>query len=475
VVDRKERAPSELQLTEHDAALVETLAGVWQNDTTGDRAFGGLGGWLYSEGVSWERAEAIAEHLAAAVRSTHPNPVGRVAQAYDGRCPLGWTAMREALEENGAKVDTMTLAGAQMAARALVRKSVDPPKESEPAASVEPAPGAEPEPAQIVEANRVRAKIVDLAGPCSEKLETPPWVCAGLALARGVRPATLIGYAGVGKTTALSSIAVAVATGRKALGFAPCEKGRVLIIDHEDEFGYKRSIQELAKADSIDPPSIDYLDGEITLRDEKKLLVLPHLFEEYDLVICDSLGAMNAGLDENSTTYADVFRTLYHWCKICRPGGTCLLFARHSGKSQREGAMAGRGSSAIDGWTSTQWLLQRQDQDNWGAGVHWSCLRANGVNLRTPPKPFVSTFDPVKGYAAAFEEGVSKRGDAVAKQRVLEFLTRARREQPDRWWLKGEIRDYAKGKATVVSDAISALLNDGSILRNHSGSGYKAR
>lgn len=458
-VEPTEREPSSLQLSEHDSEVVANLAAVWQDGASGDRALGGLGGFLFRCGVSWERAQGIAEKLAEVTHSSHPDPVGRVAQAYDLQHTLGLRALQEALCESA---DPQFVAGCVNNVCSLIQSSVDRQPAPEPVIE-EPAPAPE-----VSELELIRSKIVDLAGDCNDVLETPPWICEGLALARGVRPATFVAYAGVGKTTALSSLAVAVATGGKALGFAPCVQGRVLIIDHEDSFGYRRSIQEICRAAKQPAPSIDYLDGEITLRDERRLPLLPELFAPYDLIICDSLGAMNAGLDENSTAYADIFRDLYRLCKTCRPGGTCLVFARHTGKNNRDDAGAGRGSSAIDGWTSTQWLLTRVDKDDWAQGVKWNCIRMNGVNLRKPPAPFISGYSERAGFAYQ-PAAVGRVVDLQVENRVLATLRELRRAEPDRWVTTSDVRAVVTGKACDVGDALKRLAHAGKLEYKQSG------
>lgn len=93
--------PSATQLTEHDAAIVRSLATVWQPNTSGDRAFGALGGVLYRAGVAQERAESVLEALADAVETTHVDPVERGLQAYDDLHQLGKPALKEALCANG--------------------------------------------------------------------------------------------------------------------------------------------------------------------------------------------------------------------------------------------------------------------------------------------------------------------------------------------------------------------------------------
>jgi hypothetical protein len=92
------------QLSEGDARAIQLLASVSQRRTPGDKFLGALGGVLYRTGISRDRAESIGIGWAEATESTHPNPGGRVTQAYDGKHGLGWPALRAALEQDGGHI-----------------------------------------------------------------------------------------------------------------------------------------------------------------------------------------------------------------------------------------------------------------------------------------------------------------------------------------------------------------------------------
>lgn len=94
---------SKTQLAGDDETAAQLIADVWADGAVGDRAFGGLGGWLAELGVSSERAEKMADRIATLTNSAHLDPLGRVAQAYGGECPLGFSALHDALSENGGK------------------------------------------------------------------------------------------------------------------------------------------------------------------------------------------------------------------------------------------------------------------------------------------------------------------------------------------------------------------------------------
>lgn len=139
-----EVTPSEIQLSEHDEEIVQTLAAVWERNAVGDMAWGALGGILYRAGVTWARAEALVSALAEAVTASHPDPVARAEQAYDELHQMGFPKLLEALQKNGAGISNQNdfaAVGIEMwcsKAYNLIHKSVG--KVIEPPAPQEPSP-----------------------------------------------------------------------------------------------------------------------------------------------------------------------------------------------------------------------------------------------------------------------------------------------------------------------------------------------
>lgn len=175
--------PSARQDASRDAEVAQALASVWQPQTAGDRAFGGLGGWLCKAGVSAQRAAAIAQTVAQMTQSTHADPVKRALQAYHGKHLLGWTALREALEINGGGLPdsgdlnrfSLRVSSALEHAGELLRLSVDTPA---PLPAAPPAPSVCTAPTPQLQA---APKPVEVAPPLAA---LPRWVADHAEAAR---------------------------------------------------------------------------------------------------------------------------------------------------------------------------------------------------------------------------------------------------------------------------------------------------
>lgn len=115
--------PSPTQDSTPDRDVAGVIAEVWGRGTTGDRAFGGLGGWLCRLGVSHDRAVWIATAVANATGSTHPDVERRVDQAYEGDHQLGFTSLVEALEADST--GAVSASGAFGGPRVAVRIALD--------------------------------------------------------------------------------------------------------------------------------------------------------------------------------------------------------------------------------------------------------------------------------------------------------------------------------------------------------------
>lgn len=126
------------QRADQDEHVAKSLASIWGPKTTGDRAFGALGGWLARLGISRSRAAKIATGVAYFTQSTHPNVERRIDQAYDGEHGLGFTALFGALSQDATGVAAQAEGGRLLggvaehvrdvlqAAEALLRNSVTP-------------------------------------------------------------------------------------------------------------------------------------------------------------------------------------------------------------------------------------------------------------------------------------------------------------------------------------------------------------
>lgn len=180
-----------------------------------------------------------------------------------------------------------------------------------------------------------------------------PYVVAALDLCPGA-PALVAGYGFSGKTLALQSLALSVASGQKAWGCFPVARGRVLHLDFEQGARLTRErYQRLAAGLMVTP---EELEGRLALASMPSLYLdergaedrLCRALDGYAMVIIDSLRASAPSLEENSS---DVRRALDLLGRISERTGAATVVVHHARKPTKEaagGAKASiRGSGAI--------------------------------------------------------------------------------------------------------------------------------
>ncbi len=183
-------------------------------------------------------------------------------------------------------------------------------------------------------------------------LEPINYIIRGLDLCPGA-PAMVAGYGFSGKTVALQSAALAIATGERVWGTYEAKRGRVLHVDYEQGQRLTRErYQRLALALSVGPSDIEdrltlvsmpqiYLDG-------VSVEQLVKLFGGYDLVIIDSLRAACPTLEENDSSIRCVLDNL---TRASEQTGCTVVVIHHARKPQQNSSggpkMAIRGSGAL--------------------------------------------------------------------------------------------------------------------------------
>ncbi len=373
-------APPELapvQLSDRDAEIARDLASIWQHDTKGDRAFGGLGGWLARRGVARDRTEAIAGRIAELTNSEHADPVERVGQAYDeGDCPLGRPALAAALGEN--------------AEEALVQVILDD-LESKISSSVGGfSPKAE---AETVPGKRHGLRILTGA---DLRVELPrvQWLVRDLQLAPG-RPPVLAATANAGKSWSLQCMAMAVCRGEPVFGRFPVQTpGPVVhVCTDAGERATVRKYQQIAKAMGCDiPENLYVLPDRITGLVDKYgmfrregLKDLDAIVSEVDarLVLLDSMFAIVAGLDMNSPNAgAPLYAT--------KDDTRTWLWAMHIPKA----GGAYFGSAAIGAACGAMWNVAPTDRED-GARL-WECSKRSEDFEGGTPEPFLTKWETVR-------------------------------------------------------------------------------
>lgn len=344
-----------VQISDRDRELARDLAELWAHNTTGDRAFGGLGGWLARRGVSRDRAEAIAGLIAELTHSTHPDPLERVAQAYDGDCPLGRPALQSALAQ-GADECAVLLALDEI--EDVLKESVpgfSPPSDiSEPEAVTKSQPGV-----QMIHGLRV------LSGDAL-RVELPPtrWLCRDLQLCPG-RPPVLAATANAGKSWSLQCMAMSIAMGTPIFGrFTVQTPGPVLhVCTDAGERATIRKYQQIARAMGVDiPDNLSVIPDRIAGCVDKFGAFVPKGFEglarlaeqgDYRVVILDSMFAICAGIDMMAPEAGNpLYRT--------KDDDRVWLWTMHIPKAGGDYF----GSAAIGAAAGTMWGISKTDRED---------------------------------------------------------------------------------------------------------------
>ena len=220
----------------------------------------------------------------------------------------------------------------------------------------------------------------------SEPLPPIPWVCESLGLAPGA-VALVAGYGYSGKTMALQSLALSVASGKSCWGLWRVRQGRVVHLDYEQGRRLTQErYQRLARGMGLELSELP--------NDSLQVAVMPHAYldnqqsidelakivEGATLVIVDSLRAAIPSADENSSdvrTYLDVLS------RVSERTGACIVVIHHARKPSMQNAgtatHAIRGSGALfDACQSVYVLAGEKGQPT---VVHHEKDRVRGTTL----------------------------------------------------------------------------------------------
>jgi hypothetical protein len=182
------------------------------------------------------------------------------------------------------------------------------------------------------------------------------WVCEALSLAPGA-PGLCTGYSGVGKTTALQDLALAVATpGRRWLGYYEVRHGAVAHVDLEQG---EQQTYRTYRALGITPAATLACSvlPQWQLTDPENLEALARLAVGRTLVIIDSFRAACLSGDENASEFAAPLAQL---SKISEATGCTFMLNHHSGKNNSDRMRSARGTSAITAACSVHWSFERE-------------------------------------------------------------------------------------------------------------------
>ena len=212
--------------------------------------------------------------------------------------------------------------------------------------------GARPDGFNIVDTASIYAPLPPVA-----------WLCQSLYMAPGA-PSLFVGYGYSGKSVALQSFALSVATGKPVWGhFAP-RRGRVLHLDYEQGGRLTRErYQRLSIHMQLHP---DDIDGRLELGVLPSVSLttdaLKRLGENRDFVVIDSWRASHPAVDENSS---EVRRTLDAMAYASEATGATFAGLHHTRKPQKDGAggakMAIRGSSGFYDGCQTVYIFDGEE------------------------------------------------------------------------------------------------------------------
>ena len=454
-------APPELapiQLSDRDAEIARDLASIWQHETKGDRAFGGLGGWLARRGVARDRAEAIAGKIAELTDSDHVDPVERVGQAYDeGNCPLGRPALQAALAEN--------------AEEALVQVILDDleDKISSSVAGFRPKAEAETEPGK-----RHGLRILSSA---DLRVELPPveWLCRDLQLAPG-RPPVVAATASAGKSWGIQCAAMAVCKGSPIFGRFPVQTpGPVVhVCTDSGERATQRRYQLIGRAMGFEVPDNlyvipDRITGLVDKYGQFQKAGLRGLSDLVDkinprLVILDSMFAIVAGLDMSAPQAgAPLYAT--------KDDTRVWLWTMHIPKQGGDYF----GSAAIGAACGVMWGIDKSERED-DARI-WTCKKRSedfeGASLQTFATVWRTEQDEddhlISGQVLVVDdepEAQGERPELEVRRLVLNALTRF--PMLSQGQLLKQLEGVTLRKQSKVQ-VIQSLVEAGNIVQGRSG------
>ena len=236
-----------------------------------------------------------------------------------------------------------------------------------------------------------------------EPLPVVRWLCQSLRIAPGA-PTLFSGYGYSGKSVALQSLALSVASGAPLWGGRACARGRVLHLDYEQGRRITADrYQRMAFDLGVELGSLEgWLEAGILPSVPLTSDILCRAGENRTLVEVDSWRAAHPSIDENSS---EVRRTLDAMGAASEKTGCTFATLSHSRKPPKDGEsgkMSIRGSSGFYDGCQTVYLF---DGTVVGAPtVKLEKDRIGGIAL----EPFVLRIEDTHG-----GQGLSVRAEAI--------------------------------------------------------------
>jgi hypothetical protein len=201
------------------------------------------------------------------------------------------------------------------------------------------------------------------------------------------RPATIVGVGGCGKTMAIQSAALSLASGTRPIWkhFPVGRRARVLHMDHDNGTrATQRRYQRLAFGMGL---SQDDLRGYLRfvpvpktrLTDPRARDAYRRAVEGWDLCILDSLRGFTMGVDENDARIRDCFDQIL--MPVSEDTGCAFVVLHHMGKggAQKPDNEAGRGSSGIFDGSGSQLRFTLSASDGRRGSGERACPKCHGT------------------------------------------------------------------------------------------------
>lgn len=283
------------------------------------------------------------------------------------------------------------------------------------------------------DANRGRELVYLSGADLAKPLPALAYLVPHLGIATGA-PVLVAGYGFSGKTLALQSLALSVASGAPLWGVYTTRRGAVTHLDWEQGARLtSERYQRLAMGMGLnlaDLPLRVCVQPCASLGDRDAQTVYDKACEGQALVIVDSLRAADSSADENSS---DARRSLDLLNRVAERHGTVVFVIHHANKPKADAPEGNRyrirGSSAIfDGAASVFVFASEKGQPirvthekcrNRGTTMEDFGLRVTDVDVPAGRALVVTHLEPEQ---LASSESKAARGPAMGKARILDFL-----------------------------------------------------
>ena len=295
----------------------------------------------------------------------------------------------------------------------------------------------------------------------------PPvsWMCQTLLLAPGA-PTMFAGYGYSGKSIALQSLALSVASGTVLWGTFGCRRGRVLHLDYEQGRRITAErYQRMAYAMGIDARELyGVLDTGILPSVGLTSDILCRVGDGRTLVVVDSWRAAHPSVDENSS---DVRKTLDAMGSASERTGAMFVVLHHTRKPSKDAAggskMAIRGSSGFYDGCQTIYLFDGEVVGH--PTVSLEKDRISGQSME-PFALVIEDTDDGAGLAVRHEAAEAKREKAPAEKfaETMALIVELLRRKPG---MSGsELAEITGKRKAHVLAVIQSLISSGDVVQD---------